>query len=85
MGRVAHRYVAIVGDPEHPSPEISASYPGRQPQIRPDGADVDHQEGNHSRMQRDPGFLTRAKTGSRRFGQGDQSKSVNWTPSGPSN
>ena len=23
-GRVAHRYVAIVGDPDHPSPEISA-------------------------------------------------------------
>ncbi len=23
-GRVVHRYVAIVGDPEHPSPEISA-------------------------------------------------------------
>ena len=47
-GRVAHRYVAIVGGPEHPSPEISAHIQVDQPQPDLDGADLDHQEGNHS-------------------------------------
>jgi murein L,D-transpeptidase YcbB/YkuD len=79
-GRVVRRYVAIVGDPEHPSPEIAAQIqvinlnpPWTVPtsiikkEIIP-------------RMQRDPGYLTRAKIrildGS---GQEINPKSVNWT------
>jgi L,D-transpeptidase YcbB len=79
-GRVVHRYVAIVGDPEHPSPEIAAhiqvinlnpTWPVPTSIIKKEII---------PRMQRDPGYLTRAKIrildGS---GQEINPKSVNWS------
>ena len=79
-GRVAHRYVAIVGDPEHPSPEISAHI--QVVNLNPTWTvpiSIIKKE-IIPRMQRDPGYLTRAKI---RIldGQGREinPKSVNWS------
>jgi murein L,D-transpeptidase YcbB/YkuD len=78
-GRVAHRYVAIVGDPEHPSPEISAHI--QVVNLNPTWTvptSIIKKE-IIPRMQRDPGYLTRAKIrildGS---GKEINPKSVNW-------
>jgi L,D-transpeptidase YcbB len=60
-GRVAHRYVAIVGDPEHPSPEIVAHI--QVVNLNPTWTvptSIIKKE-IIPRMQRDPGYLTRAK------------------------
>ncbi|HEY5207674.1 MAG TPA: L,D-transpeptidase family protein [Roseiarcus sp.] len=79
-GRVAHRYVAIVGDPEHPSPEISAHIQvvNLNPTWTVPTSIIRHEI--IPRMQRDPGYLTRAKI---RIldGQGKEinPKSVNWS------
>jgi L,D-transpeptidase YcbB len=79
-GRVAHRYVAIVGDPEHPSPEIAAHI--QVINLNPTWTvpiSIIKKE-IIPRMQRDPGYLTRAKIrildGS---GQEINPKSVNWS------
>ena len=60
-GRVAHRYVAIVGDPEHPSPEISAHIQviNLNPTWTVPTSIIKKEI--IPRMQRDPGYLTRAK------------------------
>jgi murein L,D-transpeptidase YcbB/YkuD len=60
-GHVAHRYVAIVGGPEHPSPEISAHI--QVVNLNPTWTvptSIIKKE-IIPRMQRDPGYLTRAK------------------------
>jgi murein L,D-transpeptidase YcbB/YkuD len=79
-GRVVHRYVAIVGDPEHPSPEISALI--QVINLNPTWTvpvSIIKKE-IIPRMQRDPGYLTRAKIrildGS---GQEINPKAVNWS------
>ncbi|HSV00650.1 MAG TPA: L,D-transpeptidase family protein [Roseiarcus sp.] len=79
-GRVVHRYVAIVGDPEHPSPEISAHI--QVVNLNPTWTvptSIIRKE-IIPRMQRDPGYLKRAKI---RIldGQGKEidPKSVNWS------
>jgi L,D-transpeptidase YcbB len=79
-GRVVHRYVAIVGDPEHPSPEISAHI--QVVNLNPTWTvptSIIKKE-IIPRMQRDPGYLTRAKIrildGS---GKEINPKSVNWS------
>jgi murein L,D-transpeptidase YcbB/YkuD len=79
-GRVLHRYVAIVGDPEHPSPEISAHI--QVVNLNPTWTvptSIIKKE-IIPRMQRDPGYLTRAKIrildGS---GKEINPKSVNWS------
>ena len=79
-GRVAHRYVAIVGGPEHPSPEISAHI--QVVNLNPTWTvptSIIKKE-IIPRMQRDPGYLTRAKIrildGS---GKEINPKSVNWS------
>ena len=79
-GRVAHRYVAIVGDPDHPSPEISAHI--QVVNLNPTWTvptSIIKKE-IIPRMQRDPGYLTRAKIrildGS---GKEINPKSVNWS------
>jgi L,D-transpeptidase YcbB len=79
-GRVVHRYVAIVGDPEHPSPEISAHIQviNLNPTWTVPTSIIKKEI--IPRMQRDPGYLTRAKIrildGS---GQEINPKSVNWS------
>lgn len=79
-GRVAHRYVAIVGDPEHPSPEISAQIQviNLNPTWTVPTSIIKKEI--IPRMQRDPGYLTRAKIrildGS---GKEINPKSVNWS------
>ena len=79
-GRVVHRYIAIVGDPEHPSPEISAQI--QVINLNPTWTVPISIIKNEiiPRMQRDPGYLTRAKIrildGS---GQEINPKSVNWS------
>ena len=60
-GTVAHRYVAIVGDPDHPSPEIAAHVQVGQPQPDLDGADLDHQEGDHPAHAARSGLSQRAR------------------------
>ncbi len=79
-GHVAHRYVAIVGGPEHPSPEISAHI--QVVNLNPTWTvptSIIKKE-IIPRMQRDPGYLTRAKIrildGS---GKEINPKSVNWS------
>jgi murein L,D-transpeptidase YcbB/YkuD len=79
-GRIVHRYVAIVGGPEHPSPEISAHIQAIN--LNPTWTvptSIIKKE-IIPRMQRDPGYLTRAKIrildGS---GKEINPKSVNWT------
>ena len=78
-GRVVHRYVAIVGDPDHPSPEISAHIQviNLNPTWTVPTSIIKKEI--IPRMQRDPGYLTRAKIrildGS---GQEINPKSVNW-------
>jgi L,D-transpeptidase YcbB len=79
-GRVARRYVAIVGDPEHPSPEIAAHI--QVVNLNPTWTvptSIIKKE-IIPRMQRDPGYLTRAKIrildGS---GQEINPKTVNWS------
>jgi L,D-transpeptidase YcbB len=79
-GRVVHRYVAIVGDPEHPSPEIAAHI--QVINLNPTWTvpvSIIKKE-IIPRMQRDPGYLTRAKIrildGS---GQEINPKSLNWS------
>ena len=79
-GRVVHRYVAIVGDPEHPSPEISAHI--QAVNLNPTWTvptSIIKKE-IIPRMQRDPGYLTRAKIrildGS---GKEINPKAVNWS------
>jgi murein L,D-transpeptidase YcbB/YkuD len=79
-GRVAHRYVAIVGDPEHQSPEISAKI--QVVNLNPTWTvptSIIKKE-IIPKMQRDPGYLTRAKI---RIldGAGNEidPKSVNWS------
>ncbi len=79
-GRVVHRYVAIVGDPEHPSPEISAHVQviNLNPTWTVPTSIIRHEI--IPRMQRDPGYLTRAKIrildGS---GKEINPRSVNWS------
>ncbi len=60
-GKVAHRYVAIVGDPDHPSPEISAHVQSvnLNPTWTVPTSIIKKEIIPH--MQRDPGYLTRAK------------------------
>jgi peptidoglycan hydrolase-like protein with peptidoglycan-binding domain len=60
-GRVAHRYVAIVGDPDHPSPEISAhiSVINLNPTWTVPTSIIKKEIIPH--MQRDPGYLSREK------------------------
>src|SRR5271157_2175778 len=79
-GRVVHRYVAIVGDPEHPSPEIAAHI--QVVNLNPTWTvptSIIKKE-IIPRMQRDPGYLTRAKIrildGS---GQEINPKAINWS------
>jgi len=79
-GRIVRRYVAIVGDPEHPSPEISAQI--QVINLNPTWTvpvSIIKKE-IIPRMQRDPGYLTRAKIrildGS---GKEINPKSVNWS------
>ncbi len=60
-GRVVHRYVAIVGGPEHPSPEISAHV--QAVNLNPTWTvptSIIKKE-IIPRMQRDPGYLSRQK------------------------
>jgi murein L,D-transpeptidase YcbB/YkuD len=60
-GKVVHRYVAIVGDPEHPSPEISAQI--QVVNLNPTWTvpvSIIKRE-IIPRMQRDPGYLARQK------------------------
>jgi murein L,D-transpeptidase YcbB/YkuD len=79
-GRVVHRYVAIVGDPEHPSPEISAHIQvvNLNPTWTVPTSIIKREI--IPRMQRDPGYLTRAKI---RIldssGKEINPKSVNWS------
>jgi L,D-transpeptidase YcbB len=79
-GRVVRRYVAIVGDPEHPSPEISAQIQviNLNPTWTVPTSIIKKEI--IPRMQRDPGYLTRAKIrildGS---GKEINPKSVNWS------
>jgi murein L,D-transpeptidase YcbB/YkuD len=79
-GRVVHHYIAIVGDPEHPSPEISAQIQviNLNPTWTVPTSIIKKEI--IPRMQRDPGYLTRAKIrildGS---GQEINPKSVNWS------
>jgi L,D-transpeptidase YcbB len=79
-GRVVHRYIAIVGDPEHPSPEISAQIQviNLNPTWTVPTSIIKKEI--IPRMQRDPGYLTRAKIrildGS---GQEINPRSVNWS------
>jgi murein L,D-transpeptidase YcbB/YkuD len=79
-GKVVHRYVAIVGDPEHPSPEISAQIQviNLNPTWTVPTSIIKKEI--IPRMQRDPGYLTRAKIrildGS---GQEINPKSLNWS------
>ena len=79
-GRVVHHYIAIVGDPDHPSPEISAHI--QVVNLNPTWTvptSIIKKE-IIPRMQRDPGYLTRAKI---RIldGQGKEinPKSINWS------
>ncbi len=60
-GKIAHRYVAIVGDPEHPSPEISAhiSVINLNPTWTVPVSIIKREI--IPKMQKDPGYLTRAK------------------------
>ena len=60
-GRVVHRYVAIVGDPEHPSPEIAAhiSVINLNPTWTLPTSIIKKEI--IPKMQKDPGYLTRAK------------------------
>jgi murein L,D-transpeptidase YcbB/YkuD len=79
-GKVAHRYVAIVGDPDHPSPEISAHI--QAVNLNPTWTvptSIIKKE-IIPRMQRDPGYLTRAKIRILdNTGQAINPKSVNWS------
>ena len=79
-GRVVHRYVAIVGGPEHPSPEIAAQI--QVINLNPTWTvptSIIRKE-IIPRMQRDPGYLTREKIrildGS---GQEINPKAINWS------
>jgi murein L,D-transpeptidase YcbB/YkuD len=60
-GQVAHRYVAIVGDPDHPSPEISAhiSVINLNPTWTVPTSIIKKEIIPH--MQRDPSYLSRMK------------------------
>jgi len=60
-GQVAHRYVAIVGDPDHPSPEISAhiSVVNLNPTWTVPTSIIKKEIIPH--MQRDPSYLNRMK------------------------
>ena len=79
-GRVVRRYVAIVGDPEHPSPEIAAQIQviNLNPTWTVPSSIIKKEI--IPRMQRDPGYLTRAKIrildGS---GQEINPRTVNWS------
>jgi len=78
--RVVHRYVAIVGDPEHPSPEIAAHIQliNLNPTWTVPTSIIKKEI--IPRMQRDPGYLTRQKIrildGS---GQEINPKAVDWS------
>jgi L,D-transpeptidase YcbB len=79
-GVVAHRYVAIVGDPDHPSPEITAHVQvvNLNPTWTVPTSIITKEI--IPRMQRDPGYLTRAKI---RIldGSGNEihPKAINWS------
>jgi L,D-transpeptidase YcbB len=79
-GRVVHRYLAIVGDPEHPSPEIAAQIQviNLNPTWTVPVSIIKKEIIPH--MQRDPGYLTREKIrildGS---GQEINPKAINWS------
>src|SRR5271155_3956584 len=79
-GRVVPHYIAIVGDPENPSPEISAQIQviNLNPTWTVPTSIIKREI--IPRMQRDPGYLTRAKIrildGS---GQEINPRSVNWS------
>jgi L,D-transpeptidase YcbB len=78
-GRVVRRYVAIVGDPEHPSPEIAAQIQvvNLNPTWTVPTSIIKKEIIPH--MQRDPGYLTRAKIRILdNSGQEIDPKSVNW-------
>jgi murein L,D-transpeptidase YcbB/YkuD len=79
-GQVVHRYVAIVGDPEHPSPQIAAHI--SEINLNPTWTlpvSIIKKE-IIPRMQRDPGYLTRQKIrildGA---GQQIDPKSIDWS------
>ncbi len=78
-GRIAHRYVAIVGGPDHPSPEISAQIQvvNLNPTWTVPTSIIKKEIIPH--MQRDPGYLTRQKIrildGS---GQEINPRAINW-------
>ena len=77
--RVVHHYVAIVGDPDHPSPEIAAhiQFINLNPTWTVPTSIIKKEI--IPRMQRDPGYLTRQKIrildGS---GQESNPKTVDW-------
>jgi hypothetical protein len=79
-GKVAHRYVAIVGDPDHPSPEITAHIQSvnLNPTWTVPTSIIKKEIIPH--MQRDPSYLARAKIrildGS---GQEVNPRSINWS------
>jgi murein L,D-transpeptidase YcbB/YkuD len=79
-GRVAHRYVAIVGGPEHPSPEIAAhiSVINLNPTWTVPTSIIKKEI--IPKMQKDPGYLARQKI---RILDGTGAevdpKSINWT------
>ena len=79
-GRVVHRYVAIVGDPEHPSPEIAAhiSVINLNPTWTLPTSIIKKEI--IPKMQKDPGYLTRAKIrildG---FGKEVDPKAIDWS------
>jgi L,D-transpeptidase YcbB len=77
---VAHRYVAIVGDPSHPSPEIQAQV--QAVNLNPTWTvptSIIKKE-IIPRMQRDPGYLARAKIRILdNTGKEINPKAINWT------
>ena len=79
-GKVVHRYVAIVGDPDHPSPEITAHIQSvnLNPTWTVPTSIIKKEIIPH--MQRDPGYLARAKI---RIldssGQEVNPRSINWS------
>ena len=79
-GRVVHRYVAIVGDPEHPSPEIAAHI--QVINLNPTWTvpiSIIKKE-IIPRMQRDPSYLTRQKIRILdSWGQEINPKTINWS------
>ncbi|MBV9287774.1 MAG: L,D-transpeptidase family protein [Hyphomicrobiales bacterium] len=79
-GQVVHRYVAIVGDPEHPSPEVAAQIQviNLNPTWTVPVSIIKKEIIPH--MQRDPGYLTREKIRILdNAGQEIDPRKINWT------